>query len=88
MAPIQGRAIGWRVRIRNAREKEGMPITLKLTEDEAEIIVDALEADAEGYQDSILDARANGKRSEIETFSEAVERINAVRDKVRKAIGG
>lgn len=65
-----------------------MPITLKLTEDEAEIIVDALEADAEGYQDSILDARANGKRSEIETFSEAVERINAVRDKVRKAIGG
>ncbi len=62
-------------------------IKLTLTEDEAEILVDALEADMEGYEDSILDARANGKKSEVQTFTEAVQRIAAVRDKVRKAIG-
>jgi hypothetical protein len=61
-------------------------IKLNLTEDEAEIIADALEVDLEGYQDSIKDARANGQRGEVATFSEAVERISAVRDKVRKAI--
>ena len=61
-------------------------IKLTLTEDEAEIIVDALEADLEGYQDSIKDARANGQRGEVATFSEAAERIIAVRTKVRAAI--
>ena len=32
-------------------------ITLKLTEDEAEIIVDALDSDLEGYTDAAKDAR-------------------------------
>lgn len=62
-------------------------ITLKLTEDEAEILIDALDADLEGYQDSIKDARANGQRADVATFTEAADRITAVRDKVRKAIG-
>ena len=34
--------------------------TFKFTEDEAEILVDALDTDMEGYEDSIKDARANG----------------------------
>lgn len=61
-------------------------IELKLTEDEAEIIVDALETDLEGYEDAAKDARANGKRSDVETFEEAAGRIRAVKDKVRKLI--
>jgi hypothetical protein len=61
-------------------------ITLKLTEDEAEIIVDALETDLEGYVEAAKDARANGKRSDVETFTEAAERITKVRDSVRKEL--
>ncbi len=63
------------------------PIKLTLTEDEAAIIVDALEVDLEGYQDSIKDARANGHRSDVDTFTEAAERIAKVRDKLRKLVG-
>lgn len=63
------------------------PITLKFTEDEAEIIIDALETDLEGYVDSIKDARANGQRADVATFSEAAARITAVRDKIRAVVG-
>jgi hypothetical protein len=61
-------------------------ITLSFTEDEAEILVDALDTDLEGYEDSAKDARANGNRADVATFSEAATRIKAVRDRVRKAI--
>jgi hypothetical protein len=61
-------------------------ITLKLTEDEAEIIVDALDSDLEGYNDAAKDARANGNRADVATFTEAVARITAVRDRVRALI--
>jgi hypothetical protein len=61
-------------------------ITLTFTEDEAEIICDALDTDLEGYEDSAKDARANGNRADVQTFAEAAERIKAVRDRVRKAI--
>ncbi|HEX7783972.1 MAG TPA: hypothetical protein VF509_14285 [Sphingobium sp.] len=61
-------------------------ITLTFTEDEAEILCDALDTDLEGYEDSAKDARANGNRADVQTFSEAAERIKAVRDRVRKAI--
>ena len=61
-------------------------IELKLTEDEAEIIVDALEADLEGYVDSAKDARANSNRADVQTFEEAAARIGAVRDRVRKLL--
>lgn len=61
-------------------------IQLKLTEDEAEIIVDGLETDLEGYVDAAKDARANGKRADVETFEEAAARIRAVRDKIRALI--
>ena len=58
-------------------------ITLTLNEDEAEIIFDALEADLEGYVEAAKDARANGKRSDVSTFTEAADRITKVRDRLR-----
>ena len=61
-------------------------IELKLNEDEAEIIIDALEADLEGYVDSAKDARANRNRADVQTFEEAAARIRAVRDRVRKLL--
>jgi hypothetical protein len=61
--------------------------TFKFTEDEAEILVDALDTDAEGYEDSIKDARANGNRADVATFTEAVARIKAVRAKIRAVTG-
>lgn len=63
-------------------------ITLSFTEDEAEILVDALDNDMEGYEDSAKDARANGNRADVQTFTEAVARIRAVRDRIRGAIDG
>ncbi|RVT43393.1 hypothetical protein [Sphingobium algorifonticola] len=61
-------------------------VTLTFTEDEAEILVDALETDLEGYEDSAKDARANGNRADVATFTEAAGRIKAVRDRIRAAI--
>ncbi|MGK2910195.1 MAG: hypothetical protein ACSLE1_10435 [Sphingobium sp.] len=61
-------------------------LTLTFTEDEAEILVDALETDLEGYEDSVKDARANGNRADVITFSEAANRIKVVRDRIRTAI--
>jgi hypothetical protein len=63
-------------------------ITLKLTEDEAEILVDALDSDLEGYVDAAKDARANGNRADVATFTEAAARITAVRDRIRALIDG
>lgn len=60
-----------------------MPITLTLTEDEAEMIVDALEADMEGYVESAKEARANNNRDDLQTFTEAAQRIQAVMLKVQ-----
>jgi len=58
-------------------------LTLNLTEDEAEIIADALESDLEGYVEAAKDARANQNRNDVQTFSEASERISDVLKKVR-----
>lgn len=60
-----------------------MPIALTLTEDEAEMIVDALEADMEGYVDSAKEARANNNRDDLQTFTEAAQRIQALMLKVQ-----
>lgn len=60
-----------------------MPITLTLSEDEAEMIVDALEADMEGYVDSAKEARANNNREDLQTFTEAAQRIQALMLKVQ-----
>jgi hypothetical protein len=60
-----------------------MPITLTLSEDEAEMIVDALEADMEGYVDSAKEARGNNNREDLQTFTEAAQRIQALMLKVQ-----
>lgn len=62
-------------------------ITLTLTEDEAEIIVDALESDREGYLESAEEARKQGDRASTESFREAAQRIGVVRDRLQAALG-
>jgi len=58
-------------------------LKLELTEDEAEILVDALSADLEGYLESAKEARGNNRRQEVETFTEAAKRIEAVMARVQ-----
>ena len=69
-------------------DEDLMPKTLKieLTEDEAEIIIDALEADLEGYVEAAKDARANRNRDDVATFTEASNRISAALAKVRAVL--
>ena len=62
-------------------------LKIEFTEDEAEIVIDALEADLEGYVEATKDARANGNRADVETFTEASTRISATLAKVRKVLG-
>lgn len=63
-----------------------MSIKLTLTEDEAEMIVDALEADMEGYVESAKEARANNNREDLQTFTEAAQRIQALMLKVQELL--
>jgi hypothetical protein len=60
--------------------------TLKLTSDEVEILVDAMEADLEGYLESAKEARGNNRRAEVATFTEAAERIKALLTKVQALV--
>jgi hypothetical protein len=62
-------------------------IKLTLTEDEIEILVDALEADQEGYLEAAKEARGNTRREEMATYTEAAERIGALKDKLEKLLG-
>jgi hypothetical protein len=52
--------------------------TVKLTSDEIEMLVDALEADMEGYVEAAKEARANNKRDDVAMFTEAATRIQAL----------
>lgn len=61
-------------------------IKLTLTEDEAEILVDALEADMEGYIESAKEARGNANRADVKRFAEAAERIQALLTKIRELL--
>lgn len=64
-----------------------MAIKLTLTEDEAEMLVDALEVDLEGYVESAKEARGNNNRADVATFTEAAERISALKAKIQALIG-
>lgn len=59
-------------------------INLSLSDDELEILIDALEADMEGYLDSAKEARGNNNREDVATFTEAAQRIAALIEKLRK----
>lgn len=61
-------------------------LKLELTSDEAEILVDALEADLEGYLESAKEARGNNRRAEVQTFTEAAERIQALLTRVQALV--
>ncbi len=72
---------------KNEEHMMSKKVKIELSEDEAEIVIDALESDREGYVEAAKEARGNTRRSEMETFTEAAERISAVMDKVRAALG-
>jgi hypothetical protein len=61
-------------------------IKLTLTEDEVEILIDALEVDLEGYVESAKEARGNGNREDVKTFTEAAERIQGMKTKLQALI--
>ena len=61
-------------------------IDLTLSEDELEMVVDALEVDLEGYLDSAKEARGNNNRDDVKTFTEAAERIGALITRLRKLL--
>jgi hypothetical protein len=58
-------------------------IKLSLSEDEAEMIADALEADMENYLEAAKEARGNNQRDDVQTFTEAAERIGALLGRIR-----
>lgn len=62
-------------------------INLTLNEDEAEMIVDALEADMEGYIEAAKEARSSKNKDDVETFSEAAERIQGLLSRIRPLVG-
>jgi hypothetical protein len=61
-------------------------IKLELTEDEVGILVDALEADMEGYVEAAKEARANNKRDDVETFTEAAMNIQKLMTRLQDLI--
>ena len=61
-------------------------IALKLTEEEVEMLIDALEVDQEGYLEAAKEARGNNNREEVATFTEAGERIAALMAKLRPLV--
>jgi hypothetical protein len=62
-------------------------IKVALTEDEIGILVDALEADLEGYVEAAKEARGNNNRADVATFTEAAQRIQALTARLQELIG-
>lgn len=61
-------------------------IQIALTTDEVEILVDALEADMEGYVEAAKEARGNNNRDDVKTFTEAAERIGGLMQRLQALI--
>lgn len=61
-------------------------INVKLTAEEIEMLVDALEADQEGYVEAAKEARGNNAREDVATFTEAAQRIDALMAKLRELV--
>ena len=61
-------------------------IALKLSEEEVEMLVDALEVDLDGYLEAAKEARGNNNREDVKTFTEAGERIGALMEKLRALV--
>lgn len=69
------------------RDEVTKSITITLTEDEAEIITDALESDRDSYTESADDARKEGDRQSAESFREAAKRISIVLARFQAELG-
>ena len=59
---------------------------LTFTAEELEILIDALEADLDGYVEAAGEARGNNNREDVKTFTEAGERISALTEKLRALV--
>ena len=53
-------------------------VSIDLTQDELEMLVDGLEADMEGYVEAAKEARGNTRRDEVKTYPEAATRIQTL----------
>ncbi|MCJ2179412.1 hypothetical protein [Novosphingobium album (ex Hu et al. 2023)] len=61
-------------------------ISLSLTSDEIEMLVDALEVDMEGYVEAAKEARGNNNREDVKTFTEAATRIQTLLSKLQDLV--
>ncbi len=61
-------------------------VTIQLTQDELEMLVDALEVDLEGYVEAAKEARLQNSREDIVTFTEASARIQTLMAKLQDLI--
>ena len=61
-------------------------VSIKLNQDELEILVDALEADMEGYVEAAKETRGNTRRDEVATYTEAATRIQTLLTKLQDLI--
>lgn len=61
-------------------------ITLTLSADEVSMLVDALEVDLDGYLESANEAKAQGNRDEMKTFTDAATRIQALMAKLQEYV--
>jgi len=62
------------------------PFVVELTADEIEMLVDALEADLEGYVEAAKEARGNASRDDVQTFTEAAMRIQGLMTKLQELV--
>lgn len=61
-------------------------LTIKLTPDEIEMLVDALEVDLDGYVEAAKEARGNNNRDDVATFTEAATRIEALKARLQALV--
>ena len=61
-------------------------ISVELTSDEVAILVDALEVDLDGYVEAAKEARGNNNRTDVQTFTEAAQRIQTLMNKLREEL--
>ena len=61
-------------------------VSINLTQDELEMLVDGLEADMEGYVEAAKEARGNTRRDEVATYTEAATRIQALLARLQELI--
>ncbi len=61
-------------------------VTLTFSNDELEMLVDALEVDLEGYAEAAKEARMSNNREDIVTFSEAATRVQVLIERLREHV--